>query len=67
MVTYPDAHWYQNMDASLAGTFVETLSSDVRLYDMISHRHNGRTFEREHGAVPSIDKNPDIVKKVSKL
>ncbi|TVP81911.1 MAG: (2Fe-2S) ferredoxin domain-containing protein [Alkalicoccus sp.] len=67
VVTYPDGHWYQDMDASLAGPFVESLSSDVRLHDLISHSHNGRTFERTEGALPGTPKNPDIVKKVSKL
>jgi (2Fe-2S) ferredoxin len=67
IVSYPDAHWYQDMDASLAGPFIDSLSDGIHLKDRISHRHNGQTFEREQGTAAGIDKNPDIVKRVSKL
>ncbi|MFC0471957.1 ferredoxin [Halalkalibacter kiskunsagensis] len=66
LITYPDGHWYKEMASEDAPRFVESLMTGKGLEDKVSHSFNGRCFEPSEGTILGVEKDGEIVKKVSK-
>lgn len=66
LITYPDGHWYKEMESEDAPHFVKSLTSGNLLEDKLSHSFNGKYFEGAKGTVLGVEKDGELVKKVSK-
>ncbi|WP_227937552.1 (2Fe-2S) ferredoxin domain-containing protein [Alkalihalobacillus deserti] len=66
LITYPDGNWYKEMSSEDAPRLIESLITGNEIEDKISHSYNGKCFERTEGTVKGIEKEGEIVKRVSK-
>lgn len=66
LITYPEGDWYKDMSREEAPLLVDSLIAGTRLEDKLSHTFSGKNFEAVKGTVKGVEKNGDIVRKVSK-
>ncbi|BAB04086.1 ferredoxin [Halalkalibacterium halodurans] len=67
LITYPSGHWYKEMSSEDAPRFVDSLLSGRRVEEKISHTFNGEAFEPTEGTVLGVEKDQELVRRVSKL
>lgn len=66
VITYPDGHWYKEMTSEDSSRFIESLMTGSKLVEKLSHLYDGKNFIRTEGTILGVDKDQEVVKRVSK-
>lgn len=66
LITYPDGRWYKEISSEDAPHFIESLLTQNWMEEKVSHRFNGQSFEPTKGTIIGIERDGELVQKVSK-
>ncbi|WP_096187424.1 (2Fe-2S) ferredoxin domain-containing protein [Evansella halocellulosilytica] len=66
LITYPEGYWYKDMTRDDASELINALLEGRFMNEKISHSFTGGSFERTEGTIIGIEKDRELVEKVSK-